>query len=74
MMSDDDLHYRERLAALLLEKRHMAEEADDEDRQAEAEAAARQGRATDEALRAALERLRATRHSAPDESRGRLNQ
>ena len=35
---------------------------------------ARQGRATDEAVRAALERLRATRHSAPDESRGRLNQ
>lgn len=70
LTSDD----RERLAALLLEKRQRANEADDEDRQAEAEAAARQGRATDEAVRAALERLRATRHSAPDESRGRRNQ
>ena len=65
---------RERMAALLLEKRHMAEEADDEDRRNQAAAAARQGRATDEAVRAALERLRATRHSAPDESRGRRNQ
>ena len=36
--------------------------------------AARHERATDEAVRAALERLRATRHSAPDESRGRRNQ
>ena len=65
---------RERMAALLLEKRHMAEEADDEDRRNQAAAAARQGMATDEAVRAALERLRATRHSAPDESRGRRNQ
>lgn len=65
---------RERMAALLLEKRQRANEANDEDRQAKAEAAARQGRATDEAVRAALERLRAARHSAPDESRGRLNQ
>lgn len=65
---------RERMAALLLEKRHMAEEADDEDRRNQAAAAARRERATDEAVRAALERLRATRHSAPDESRGRLNQ
>lgn len=58
----------------MLEKRQRANEANDEDRQAKAEAAARQGRATDEAVRAALERLRAARHSAPDESRGRLNQ
>lgn len=63
LTSDD----RERLAALLLEKRQMANEADDEDRQAKAEAAARQERATDEAVRAALERLRAAMTVAPSD-------
>ena len=52
----------------------MLEKADDEDRRNQAAAAARQERATDEAVRDALERLRATRHSAPDESGWRLNQ
>ena len=63
LTSDD----RGRLAALLLEKRHIADEADDEDRQAKAEAAARQERATDEAVRAALERLRAVMTVAPSD-------
>ena len=64
-LTDED---RERLAALLLEKRQMASEADEEDRRAEAEEAARQDRTTDEAVRAALEQLRAARHAAPSDA------
>ena len=58
---------RERLAALLLEKRHMAEEADDEDRRNQAAAAARQERATDEAVRDALDRIFAAITVAPSD-------